>query len=897
VKTVFGKITAGILALALLLGTFQFFTQPTKAVLTLAVRNVADDQNMLFVQSIASGGTATSAHRFLVKVNDDSATANANSGASNDTLTIKVKNVTRGVTGTFTILESAVASKWAMYVQVVEQATAVNTATGLTAAASKVIPGFEGDEITVSYTPFAKSLTVDNIGPTLSNSTPAYKAVTKVGSITFSADITDTGSGFTTSSSSIDDFDAEYGQLSLTLLGAVINKKDLVYTKIDDGWNVSLTTSLGASGTSTSVPWKITAIDRAGNETILDRLSTSYALTVDGKKPVMKATNTRSSVALQARTGAKWDGSKTGVANPATAAPALTSSRAVFGKSAGGKGILVLFDETGGLDVDTVDPSDFTVSGVNPAAVLVVDILEDSELTPSSSSRRPQEVYLTMTDTIASNKKPKVVLAGTVKDVAGNTADSVTVTAVDGMPPKFTVTLNRTFSKKDVTVTVTSDETLLTAPVLTIYEQTGTTTVDGTTSTPTLTATGSRTYERKVKVGDAPRASLARKLLVKVTGSDASPLANAGSKGSTDPSSSSAISFQMDNELNNSRNPEFTVAGTKIFGDGDLQSADGTEAKIEAVDPLLVTVAFDRDCDNDDCVTGGEKKEYSGDTYKTVTLTKTTVKVTFSDGSSQTLEPTVSTTDNITFTLAFSNPPIGTYKITLNAEDEAGNVSTTVGATVPTEITGTFKIIATKPVKLALNPGWNLISLPFQPSNPSINSVIGASHPISLVMSYDNATSVWQVSRRDADTGLFTGDVRVMTATAGYFVFTNSLEPLSVLRPGLATAAAAPAVPPAVTVTQGWNLVPVLSNAVPLPEGVAADTYFGTLVTSTGNNAWLKALSWGTATQTWVSISPNVAAAATYNRCPGEAAGNLKPQVCIGEGVWLWSTIDGVIIP
>lgn len=885
------------MALALMLGAFQFLTQPTKAVLTLAVRNVADDQNMVYMQSINDGGTATSAHRFLVKVNDDSSTANATSGASNDTLTVKVKNNTRGVTGTFTVLESAVESKWNMYVQGEEQAAADNSATGLTAAASKIIPAFEGDEITVSYTPFAKSLTVDNIGPVLSGSTPAYKAVTKVGSITFSADVTDTGSGFTTSSSSIDDFDTEYGTLSITLLGAEINKKDLTYTKIDDGWNISLTTSLGTSGVSTAVPWKMTAVDRAGNSTDLDRTSSSYQLTVDGKKPVIKATNTRSSVALQARSGAKWDGSKTGVADPTTGAPALTSNRARFGSKGGSKNILVLFDEAGGLDADTIEPSDFTVDGLVPTSAIVVDILEDSEVTPSSSSRRAQEVYLTMGDSIASNKKPKVALVGTVKDIAGNTADADTVTAVDGMPPKFTIAVSKDYDEKDSTITITVDETLVSAPTLSLDTQASKTTVAGSASTPTLTATGAQSYEKKIKIGDAPGANTARKIVISVSGSDASPLANAGTGGSTDPSSTKAVSFQLDNELNNSRDPKFTVAGTFIFRNGKLGDGSGDDTEIEAVDPLLITVGFNYDCDDDDCASGGEKTEYSGDTHKTVTLSKNDVEVVASDGSKTSPDVTVSTTDNITFTISVSNPPIGVYTVTLNAEDEAGNVSTTAGATVSTEIEAEFEVIAAKPVKLSLNPGWNLVSLPFQPSNPSLNSVIDADHPISLVMSYDNSSSTWAVSRRDADSGLFTGDVTTMSASTGYFVFTNSLEPLSVLRPGLATAAAAPAVPPAVTVSQGWNLVPVLSNSVPLPEGVAADSYFGTLVTNAGNSAWLKALSWQTATQTWLSISPNVAAAASHNRCPSEASGNLKPQVCIGEGVWLWSTIDGVIIP
>jgi hypothetical protein len=886
------------MALALMLGTFQFLAQPTKAVLTLAVRNVADDQNMVYMQSITDGGTATSAHRFLVKVNDDSATANATSGASNDTLTIKVKNNTRGVTGTFTVLESAVEAKWNMYVQGEEQAAAVNTTTGLTAAASKIIPAFEGDEITVSYTPFAKSLTVDNIGPVLSGSTPAYKAVTKVGSITFSADVTDTGSGFSTSSSSIDDFDTEFGTLSITLLGAVINKKDLTYTSIDNGWNISLTTSLGTSGVSTSVPWKMTAVDRAGNSTDLDRTSSSYQLTVDGKKPVIKATNTRSSVALQARSGAKWDGSKLGVADPDGAAPALTSNRARFGSKGGSKNILVLFDEAGGLDVDSIDPSDFTVDGLVPTSAIVVDILEDSEVTPSSSSRRPQEVYLTMGDSIASNKKPKIALVGTVKDVAGNTADADTVTAVDGMPPKFTITVSKDYDEKDSTITITVDETLVSAPVLTLTAQASKTTVGGSASTPTLTATGAQSYEKKIKIGDAPGANTARKIVVQVSGSDASPLANAGTGGSSDPSSTSAVSFQLDNELNNSRDPKFTVAGTAIFRNGNLGDGSGDDTEIEGVDPLLITVGFNYDCDDDDCASGGEKTEYSGDTHKTVTLSKYEVEVVASDGSKTKPDVSLSTTDNITFTISVSNPPIGDYTVTLNAEDEAGNVSTTAGASVATEIEAEFEVIAAKPVKLALNPGWNLISLPFQPSNPSLNSVIAADHPISLVMAFDNTNSTWAVSRRDADSGLFTGDVTTMAAATGYFVFTNSLEPLSVLRPGLATAAAAPAQPPAITVNQGWNLVPVLSNTVPLPEGLDADTYFGTLVNKSGTTAWLMALSWQTATQTWLSVSPNVAAAASHNRCPSEASGNLKPQVCIGEGLWLWSTMDqGVIIP
>ena len=107
----------------------------------------------------------------------------------------------------------------------------------------------------------------------------------------------------------------------------------------------------------------------------------------------------------------------------------------------------------------------------------------------------------------------------------------------------------------------------------------------------------------------------------------------------------------------------------------------------------------------------------------------------------------------------------------MKGEDSAGNASGTSGHTI------TWSVGAAKPVKIGLEPGWNLVSLPFQPANPAINSVIPSDHPIGLVMTFDNAEGVWLFSRRDAETGLFTGDVAVITATNAYFVNTESFEP------------------------------------------------------------------------------------------------------------------------
>ena len=212
-------------------------------------------------------------------------------------------------------------------------------------------------------------------------------------------------------------------------------------------------------------------------------------------------------------------------------------------------------------------------------------------------------------------------------------------------------------------------------------------------------------------------------------------------------------------------------------------------------------------------------------------------------------------------------------------------------------------------------------------------------------MSYDNASGLWVVSRRDADTGMFTGDVMQMVATTAYFVFTDSLDPIELIRPGLATAAAAPAVPSAIAVKAGWNLIPVLTYQTPLPGdppgtgGVSADDYLGALRNSQGDAAWLRALLWDTTSQTWTSVAPDETVTMSFgdtNPCTGEkldpedvqngeepcqaadqgvqGGGNYKDlntnasfdgsdtvvmerHLPLGAGLWLWSTIDSVIFP
>jgi hypothetical protein len=507
-------------------------------------------------------------------------------------------------------------------------------------------------------------------------------------------------------------------------------------------------------------------------------------------------------------------------------------------------------------------------------------------------------------------------------------------------------------SKKDITVTITSDEQLLALPVTTLWSADSSTDSKDVTSVTAVTTTQKTalTYSLKVPIGSIAIATDPGNEFMAYTIADDTS-SNTGKVGTaTDFASSKALTFELDKMLNGGFNPKVSVSdkvATCISGkynsDGGAGLACGAGAgpAVEAVDPMIVTVDFNTQCVTAACSgsagsnTNGESKEYARDSYKTVTLTKASLKITIADGTFTTtaidLAVGVSSPDNKRFTIPLSNPIVGKYELTIQAVDIAGNdnlAATT--AVTPQSLKYSWSVTAAKPVKIALSPGWNLISLPFQPASPAINSVIGATHPADIVMTFDNANQVWLVSRRDTASGLFTGDVTVMTANTAYFVRTNNFQELSLLRPPMATAAAAPPPPPAISVVAGWNLVPVVSLTIPLPVGVAADSYFGTLAAGS-NKGWLKAMTFSPLTRTWTSVTPlqttsyshgavnpctnatlvdaNVSAqtAACQSGAHVENGGAstfttgdtvaLKAAVIVGKGYWLYASSAGVIIP
>ncbi len=252
--------------------------------------------------------------------------------------------------------------------------------------------------------------------------------------------------------------------------------------------------------------------------------------------------------------------------------------------------------------------------------------------------------------------------------------------------------------------------------------------------------------------------------------------------------------------------------------------------------------------------------------------------------------------------------------------------------------TGTEQI-AIPYVPIALQPGWNLISIPFDPFNPAIDAIAVPGHPADVVMTYDSANKVWLVSQRDKETGLFSGDIEEMTSSRAYFVRTDSFVPLYVGRPPILTWNTPPATPVALNVTEGWNLVPVVALNYRIPYAVAADDYLRSL-SAGGQPTWLRAMGYNPLSQRWEAISPgDVALVSVGNlnpctglqlnkervesgteRCQAGEYAERSPQGSItagdiwgefdgkdrvalraalrmGKGYWVYASADGVILP
>ena len=347
-----------------------------------------------------------------------------------------------------------------------------------------------------------------------------------------------------------------------------------------------------------------------------------------------------------------------------------------------------------GLDASTVVPSAFTVSGNTVVSVQVAG----------------NDVYLTLGDNLGSTEKPTVsIQSGVIKDKAGNAYGGARRKAEDNLGPNMTLSKSGDLSNDEITITITTDEQLEAIPEVWVTQaaKDGTATGSDDTKISGVRQTGALSYSFDYGESDGGEFS------VYATGSDTGRIPNkiGNNKSSVSPSS---FIFELDKQLNGGIPPVVSVSDNEDVAEDD--------SGIEQVDPMIVTVDF-----------SAEGKEYNRDSYRTVELTSAVLKITFANGTSESktfnLTTEISSPDSIKYTIPMLNPKIGSYALTVKAQDQAGNVRTDGTGTTAEGLVFNWRVTAPSPVDIALAPGWNLISLPFQPANPAINSVISASHP------------------------------------------------------------------------------------------------------------------------------------------------------------------------
>ena len=271
----------------------------------------------------------------------------------------------------------------------------------------------DADTLTVQYLNSAgavvdsDTVTIDGVKPTIAAVAPADGTVTNVANPTVTFDVTDTGSGISTTNFATD--------LTLKINGTAA--QNISFQAIASGfraiyasgiaWTTATSTPGGFAVTdSTEFSLEITATDQAGNTQTVS--GTSANITIDKTKPVLSS-------------------AVTGSANTK---------------------VVVNFSDTTGLDAGTVAASDFTVAGTTVTAAAV-------------DADDKNKVNLTV-NAMASDAKPLVTVTGTIDDKAGNSvvADSK-VTATDGVKAVMSgITVNKDLAilADKVTTTLGTDE-------------------------------------------------------------------------------------------------------------------------------------------------------------------------------------------------------------------------------------------------------------------------------------------------------------------------------------------------------------------------------------------------------------------------------------------------------
>lgn len=800
----------------------------------------------------------------------------------------------------------------------------------------------DGDTLTVTYYNAIDSSgndgaaiasttsTIDASNPEIVITSPSDETLTNETGPTLTFSISDGGSGFSSTITDYDDHIAvtinscAVGDNELTLVSHSASAMSFSYTpgigtvfsdaavdssaadntdcssgnaRVSGGFNVNSTSGPAADGTTrtndgTEFSWSVTALDLAGNSKATT--ATDMNVTIDSEAP-----------AAASVTAAKaWD---------------ATDSADTDDNSS----IKIAFTES--LDSSTVAASDFIVSGTG-----VTDGSISNVTVAGSDATTDMYVYLDLAADLAPNATPKVVLSGSVTDVAGNELKPTTAEtdsdnggklmgqATDGVKPTLSAVTRDVALLDDgdeAAFTFASDEnmtlssgTLGSSDACTCGSVTG----PGTTATTTVLAAsltgvqaGSATFKESANSTDGVYG-------IVFLGRDAS--GNIGTVGSTKVTnedvgtaytvSGTTTTITLDNWPLADHDGDGTVADsitaatddgtavtftvTNASGTGSTESVIATASSaITAGSTLKITyyyVSAEQLVEIDEAAPSAtasgaydpadgssttdatpsfsvtyDEDEFPGDANTTVTLSSATLD--HPDGTVEDILASMTSSDDKSFYYKpGSDLPLGEYTIKTKAEDANGNESSETSAKITIEDRSDTSI--------TMVPGWNLISLPGEPSDSDINAVI-TNAQVQTVLTYDpNVPGGWLTAVRDGDS--LVGTLSTIDGSHAYWVQQNNNDAIKVDIPGFSGGVAA--VPPAISLVAGWNLVPAINNSS--DTAMDADDYF------TGLD-WARAKGWNANTEAWNDILPD-----TDNSAIAKT-----------NGYWIYLNKAGTLVP
>ena len=604
--------------------------------------------------------------------------------------------------------------------------------------------------------------------------------------------------------------------------------------------------------------------------------------------------------------------------------------------------IQVIFDDLTTLNTATVEIDDFVVEG---HSIKDVHMFEN----PDSDDKKDEDwharygkdgndtrrgiaryrdiensVFIELEDELLADETPDVtIVPNGIEDAAGNEQDTGEQEADDWISPKFmivSVTSELETAQDEilagdgdqVTVVVTADERLdATRPSVTVhYVNAPSVSTNGkdmcdnddgvgkgtrargeivnSTDCVDPAATGGTLNNSVEKVSNTEWVVTVTKpkstgyYSFRISGNDRSPQENPGSKG-VNPDDIVTDFFDSDGDVD---------ADDAVFWEGDINLAKpnvrvsgneitDNEPNIEYRNPLFVEIDFTdnhtdncRSDDNDylmaNCM--NENSEYAEDNFDDIVITMFEL-----DGVDMT--DSVRTTDQSTFLVTLESVGLGDHTAKIQATDVAGN-------TLEDVLEIDFEISDRDPFERRLNPGWNLVSLPGEPSDSSISAIFGSDVEVRTVYTYDPVIpGGWMVAVRETLDSDWQGDLTEITGMRGYWVLSDAIQDWEVIIPRLAGGAAGtgtPIQPPVTPLYAGWNLIPVtdISGNGSGGDTVSATVYLQSL--EAGVEA-ARVLGFDTITNQWETVlDPDM---------------QMNNTLTIGAGYWIFVREATSLIP